>query len=411
MILYPLFLFIGVSFVILPAGIRLFSHGEFFNSNQLMFARVGGILVVLFGLYQLGFFGTSQVLGKERRLPFKLDALAMSPFTALLMGFTFSFAWTPCVGPAPGQRAADGVVRALRPRQASGWWPCTRSASCCRFWRWACSRARCCAFSDARQRGEVYGEGGRRAAHRHGRDDRDRVDERRDQLSVVVRRRARCAGAAADQGADEAKGDGANSGSSDASDAGKDAGSGDGAASKADVQAAPLADLKLVDQNGKEHSLDEYRGKTVFLNFWATWCPPCKREMPEIQALYERYGENEGDLIVLGVANPKTAEYPNNSDETQDVVEKFLKGQRLHLPRGDGPYRRHVLPVHDQRLPHHLHDRQGWKCSRRVGFHMGSSRSNWPEAWRNLYPSRDCSTRGIYFDQRYHLYPERGWNR
>ena len=46
-----------------------------------------------------------------------------------------------------------------------------------------------------------------------------------------------------------------------------------------------------------------------------------------------------------------------------------------------------------------------------VGFHMGSSRSNWPEAWRNLYPSRDCSTRGIYFDQRYHLYPERGWNR
>ena len=40
------------------------------------------------------------MLGKERRLPFKLDALAMSPFTALLMGFTFSFAWTPCVGPA-----------------------------------------------------------------------------------------------------------------------------------------------------------------------------------------------------------------------------------------------------------------------------------------------------------------------
>ncbi len=69
----------------------------------------------------------------------------------------------------------------------------------------------------------------------------------------------------ADQGADEAKGDGANGGSSDASDAGKDAGSGDGAASKADAQAAPLADLKLVDQNGEEHSLDEYRGKTVFL--------------------------------------------------------------------------------------------------------------------------------------------------
>ena len=54
--------------------------------------------------------------------------------------------------------------------------------------------------------------------------------------------------------------------------------------------------------------------------------------MPEIQALYERYGENEGDLIVLGVANPKTAEYPNNSDETQDVVEKFLKDNGYTFP-------------------------------------------------------------------------------
>ncbi len=78
-----------------------FLHLEaFFKSNQLLFARAGGILVVLFGLYQLGAFGTSNLLGRERRLPFSLDVLAMSPLTALIMGFTFSFAWTPCVGPA-----------------------------------------------------------------------------------------------------------------------------------------------------------------------------------------------------------------------------------------------------------------------------------------------------------------------
>ena len=76
---------IGVSFAFFLLGFGFSAMGNFFNSNQLMFARVGGILVVLFGLYQLGFFGTSQVLGKERRLPFKLDALAMSPFTALLI--------------------------------------------------------------------------------------------------------------------------------------------------------------------------------------------------------------------------------------------------------------------------------------------------------------------------------------
>ena len=94
----------------------------------------------------------------------------------------------------------------------------------------------------------------------------------------------------------------------------------------------PAFDFTLTDQYGNTHTLSDYKGKTVFLNFWATWCPPCKREMPEIQALYERYGENEGDLIVLGVANPKTVEYPNNSDETQDVVEKFLKDNGYTFP-------------------------------------------------------------------------------
>ncbi|MCQ4727913.1 cytochrome c biogenesis protein CcdA, partial [Anaerotignum faecicola] len=59
----------------------------------------GGIIVVLFGLFQLGVFGSS-VLGQERRLPFRLNQLAMNPLLALVLGFTFSFAWTPCVGPA-----------------------------------------------------------------------------------------------------------------------------------------------------------------------------------------------------------------------------------------------------------------------------------------------------------------------
>ena len=55
-------------------------------------------------------------MGKEHRLPFKLDMLAMSPITALIMGFTFSFAWTPCVGPALASvllMAASASTKAL----------------------------------------------------------------------------------------------------------------------------------------------------------------------------------------------------------------------------------------------------------------------------------------------------------
>ena len=98
--LHTLCFVIGVSFAFFLLGLGFSTLGTFFKSNQLLFARGGGILVVLFGFYQLGFFGKSGAMGKEHRLPFKLDMLAMSPITALIMGFTFSFAWTPCVGPA-----------------------------------------------------------------------------------------------------------------------------------------------------------------------------------------------------------------------------------------------------------------------------------------------------------------------
>ena len=62
----------------------------------------------------------------------------------------------------------------------------------------------------------------------------------------------------------------------------------------------------LVDQNGVSHSLSDYKGKTIFLNFWATWCPPCKAEMPEIQSLYEDWKGKYRRLIVLGVAAPNS---------------------------------------------------------------------------------------------------------
>ena len=74
----------------------------------MLFARVGGILVVLFGLYQLGVFGSSKVLGSEHRFPIRLEKMTMSPITAFIMGFAFSFAWTPCVGPAFDKRSPYG---------------------------------------------------------------------------------------------------------------------------------------------------------------------------------------------------------------------------------------------------------------------------------------------------------------
>ena len=60
---------------------------------------------------------------------------------------------------------------------------------------------------------------------------------------------------------------------------------------------APVFTLRAPD--GSIHSLKDYRGKVVLLNFWATWCPPCRREMPSIEALWR--GVKELGVIVLGV--------------------------------------------------------------------------------------------------------------
>lgn len=58
-------------------------------------------------------------------------------------------------------------------------------------------------------------------------------------------------------------------------------------------------DFTLTDLDGKKVSLKDFRGKNIYLNFWATWCPPCRGEMPEIEKVYQQYKDK--DLVVLAV--------------------------------------------------------------------------------------------------------------
>jgi peroxiredoxin len=69
--------------------------------------------------------------------------------------------------------------------------------------------------------------------------------------------------------------------------------------------------FSLVSMDGKKYSLDNLRGKVVLLNFWATWCPPCRKEMPDMEVLYQRFRDK--GLIVLAV-----------SDENRETVAGYL---------------------------------------------------------------------------------------
>ncbi|MBN4049359.1 redoxin domain-containing protein [Clostridium estertheticum] len=66
-----------------------------------------------------------------------------------------------------------------------------------------------------------------------------------------------------------------------------------------DADKIAALNFKLTDLNGKEVSLSDFKGKKVFLNFWASWCPPCKAEMPDIEKLYGQ--TKDSDLVILAV--------------------------------------------------------------------------------------------------------------
>lgn len=70
--------------------------------------------------------------------------------------------------------------------------------------------------------------------------------------------------------------------------------------SKLQLSSAAFYSASLIDTSGTKAQLEQYRGKTVVLNFWATWCPPCREEMPELSQLHENYQSK--NVVVLGVA-------------------------------------------------------------------------------------------------------------
>ncbi len=313
---------IGISAAFFILGLGASAAGSFFSEQRMLFARIGGILIVLFGLYQLGVFGSSKLLGGEHRIPLRLEKMSMSPVTALIMGFTFSFAWTPCVGPAltsvllmagSAQTEALGFLLIgvytlgfILPFLAAGIF----TAQLLGFFRRHMKAVRYTvkiggvlmilmgALMFTGKMNDITGYLSSVQTGTEQETETDRTEDGENAQSDV--------NAEENAGADQSGGEETQESEDEA---------------EQQKTPAPLADLELTDQFGNTHTLSDYKGKVIFLNFWATWCGPCRNEMPDIQKLYDEYSAQgeDAEVVILGIAGPGIGQ-----EESAEEIADFM---------------------------------------------------------------------------------------
>ena len=302
------FFVLGISFAFILLGIGVSALGTFLNRYQFILTRVGSIIIIFLGIYQLGLLGNSKLLGNTHKLPFQMEKLAMSPITALVMGFTFSFAWTPCVGPvltsvllmaasAETQMTGLGLILVYTlgfviPFVLVGIF----TTSVLNFFKNHMNVVKYTVRIGGLLMifmGILMFTGKMNAITGY-------LSET--QISSEKENVENEAEESIPNESQEEEEEPQNT-------------------------TIPAPDFTLTDQYGNIHTLADYKGKTVFMNFWATGCGPCKSELPDIQKIYEQYSQEESDVVILTFAAPN---YGNETDESGII--SFLDENEYTFP-------------------------------------------------------------------------------
>lgn len=324
-IINTLFFVVGIGMAFFLLGLGISAAGRFFKGNQLLFARIGGIIVVLFGLYQLGFMGESRILNKQIRLPIQFEKMTMSPITALIMGFVISFAWSPCIGPVLSSvlimAATSGsglsgftligvyTLGYAIPFILVGFFTTTllsflkKHSNVLRY-SVKVGGALLVVMGILMFTGKMNSITNYLSTATNVFDSEEVSSEIEETVEIAEE-------PVSDSEEEEVVDQEVVSDSEeDASDP------------------IPAPDFTLVDQYGETHSLSDYKGQIIFLNFWATWCPPCREELPYIEELYREYQEAGDDSVAfVGVTFPGLG-----SEKDVEGVKAFLTENDYTFP-------------------------------------------------------------------------------
>lgn len=315
---HTLFFILGISFAFFILGISFSALGTFFNTNKVLFTRIGGIIIILLGFLQLGVFNIN-FLNREHKINIKsLLNKPVNPFIAFIMGFTFSFAWTPCIGPflssvlilaSSSKNALTGNLLIL----------VYTAGFVIPFLLVGMFTTQLLNFIKSKQRFLKYaiklggilliiigiltftGYANSISSYLNRYSSNNENSNNREEENTIQESTTQESTSQQDT-------------------------------SEQEDTTLEAFDFTLTDQYGNIHTLSDYKGKVVFLNFWATWCPPCKLEMPYIEELYNEYNLNQDDIVILGVANPSSEEYPHNQDVNEAEIKKFLDDNNYTFP-------------------------------------------------------------------------------
>lgn len=298
--IHTIFFILGISAAFFILGLSFSKLGGFFNSNRVLFTRISGVLILFLGLFQIGLL-KNNFMEREHRIGF--DSKEINPLIAFIIGFTFSFAWTPCIGPVLSTVLimASGAKTAFMGNMLILVYTLGFVIP---FLLLGVFTTKILNFLKAKKSFLKY-------------------SIKISGTILIIIGIMTLSGfnlniLAAGQQPQNANAD--------------YIAKAEEPAKEAKEEKLPAFDFELKDQYGNTHKLSDYKGKVVFLNFWATWCPPCREEMPHIEEIYKEYGYNKNNVVILGAASPATAENPSPQDESKEKIKAFLTKNNYTFP-------------------------------------------------------------------------------